>query len=201
MSADLRPGPESAPTDELASAEASLLVLRQVLRAVSGSDQSKQTPCSAYNVKELTGHLLSSIIALGGMAGARLAMPHDAETVEDLVVAISRPALDAWHHRGLDGDVFLGLHPMPARTAAAVFSLEFLVHGWDYAVAVGRDVDVADPLSEYVLGLAQQLIKPHERSAGGFDGPVAVSEDSGALHRLVAFTGRDPAVRSSRGRT
>jgi uncharacterized protein (TIGR03086 family) len=192
MPADLRPGPDSPPTDELASAEASLTVLQQVLHTVANDDDAKQTPCSEYNVKQLTEHLLNSIVTLGGMAGAEISVPHGTDSVEGLVIAVARPALDAWHKRGLDGDVSLGDNTMPARAAASVLSIEFLVHGWDYAVAVGQEVDAPDPLAEYVLGLAQRLLKPPQRSAAGFDDPVEVPADASALDRLVAFTGRDP---------
>src|ERR1700687_5060402 len=83
---DLRPGPDSPPVDELASAEATLVVLQQVLHTIAGDYKSKQTPCSEYNVKELTGHLLNSIIALGGMVGAEFAVPEDTDSVERLVI-------------------------------------------------------------------------------------------------------------------
>lgn len=192
MPADLRPGPDSVPVDELASAEASLAVLQQVLHSVAGSDSSKQTPCAEFDVKGLTVHLLNSINALGSMVGAEHAVADGTDSVERLVIGVARPALDAWHQRGLDGEVSLGPMSMPARVAASVLSIEFLVHGWDYAVAVGHDIDAPEPLSEYVLGLTQRLIKPHERMAAGFDAPIDMPDHASALHRLVAFTGRYP---------
>ncbi len=45
MSSDLRPGPDAPPTDELASAEATVGVLQQVLHPVARDDLSKSTPC------------------------------------------------------------------------------------------------------------------------------------------------------------
>ncbi|OBK28263.1 TIGR03086 family protein [Mycobacterium asiaticum] len=193
MPEDLRPGPDSPPTDELRSAEMTLGVLQQVLHTIAGSDKSKQTPCAEYNVKDLTSHLVNSITTLGGMVGAKVDVPADTDSVEALVVATARPALDAWHQHGLDGEVALGEHSMPARVAVSVFSIEFLVHGWDYARAVGHDVHVAESLAEYVLGLAQQIIRPEQRRSAGFADPVEVADDAPALDRLVAFTGRDPA--------
>lgn len=200
MPPDLRPGPDSPPTDELQSAEACLGVLQQVLHIIAGDDKAKQTPCSEYNVKELTGHLMNSITALGGMAGAEFSVSDDTDSVERLVIAAARPALDAWHRRGLEGEVSLGAGSMPARVAVSVFSIEFLVHAWDYAVAVGHDIDTPDSLSEYVLALAQTIIKPHERAAAGFDAPIDMSDTAGPLDRLVAFTGRNPGDAYSRSR-
>lgn len=193
MSSDLRPGPDSPPTDELQSAEASLGVLQQVLHTIAADDRAKQTPCTEYDVKGLTGHLLNSIMVLGGMVGAEFSMREDTDSVERLVIGAARPALDAWHRHGLDGEVSLGPGSMSARVAVSVFSIEFLVHAWDYATAVGSDVRVADSLAEYVLELARTLIKPHERSAARFDAPVELPDHASALDRLVAFTGRNPA--------
>src|SRR6195952_4644108 len=97
MPSDLRPGPDSPPTDELASAEASLTVLQHVLHSIAADDKTKQTPCADYTVKELTEHLLNSIIALGGAVDADLAVAEDTDSIERLVIGVARPALDAWH--------------------------------------------------------------------------------------------------------
>jgi uncharacterized protein (TIGR03086 family) len=193
MASDLRPGPDSPPTDELASAEATLGVLQQVLHTIAGDDMSKQTPCSEYDVTQLTAHLLNSIMAIGGMVGADFSMREETSSVERQVVGAARPTLDAWHRHGLEGTVALGPSEMPAKVAAGVLSVEFLVHAWDYAAAVGRDVKAPDSLAEYVLAIAQKLIKPEERGHAGFDDPVEVPEGASALDQLVAFTGRNPA--------
>jgi uncharacterized protein (TIGR03086 family) len=194
MADDLRPGPDSPPTDELDGAEAALRVLQHVLHSIAADDMSRQTPCVEFDVTQLTGHLLKSIKAIGGMAGADLpdlSPGHD--SVERQVVAAARPALDAWHHRGLDGSVPFGAGEMPAKNACAILSLEFLVHAWDYAAAVDHDVEAPEPLAQYVLGLARKIIQPELRSGGAFDDPVDVSADANAVDKLVAFTGRNPA--------
>lgn len=75
---------------------------------------------------------------------------------------------------------------------AGVLSIEFLVHAWDYAAATGRDVTAPDSLSDYVLGLAHTIITPQGRTTVGFDDPIEVPADAGALERLLAYTGRRP---------
>lgn len=193
MPPDLRPGPHSVPTDELHSAEDTLAVLQRVLHTVADDDLSRQTPCAEFEVSQLTGHLLNSITALGGMVGAGFPERDESDSVERQVIAAARPALDAWHRHGLDGSVPFGKGQMPATSACGVLSIEFLVHAWDYATAIGHRVDAPEPLSEYVLGLARQIIRPELRGSAGFDDPVDVPADAGALEQLVAFTGRDPA--------
>lgn len=193
MAPDLRPGPDSPPPDELRSAEDTLGVLQHVLHTIAADDMFRQTPCTDFDISQLTGHVLNSITALGGMVGAQIPDRDESDSAERQVVAAARPALDAWHRHGLDGTVPFGKGEMPAKNACAILSLEFLVHAWDYAAAVGHDVDVPQPLSEYVLGLAHQIIRPELRGTAGFDDPVDVPEDAGALAQLVGFTGRNPA--------
>lgn len=193
MAPDLRPGPHSPPTDELHSAEDTLGVLQRVLHTIAADDLSRRTPCAEFDVAQLTEHLLKSIAGLGGMAGAEIPERDESDSVERQVVAAARPALDAWHRRGLDGTVPFGRSEMPAKTACGIFSVEFLVHAWDYAAAVGHEVNAPEPLSEYVLGLARTIIRPEIRAGAGFDDPVDVPEDAGAIEHLVAFTGRAPA--------
>jgi uncharacterized protein (TIGR03086 family) len=193
MSRDLRPGPHSPPTDELHSAEDTLGILQRVLHPIATDDLSKQTPCTEFDVARLTGHLLGSISGIGGMVGAEIPERDENDSVERQVIAAARPALDAWHRHGLDGTVPFGKGEMPAKAACGILSIEFLVHAWDFAVAVGHQLDAPQPLSEYVLDLAHKTIKPEFRGTAGFADPVDVPDDAGALEKLVAFTGRNPA--------
>ena len=192
LTSDLRPGPDSPPDDELASAEAALGVLQHVLHQISRDELSKSTPCSEYEVLQLTDHLLRAITLAGGLADADL----PEREVEQQVIGAARPALDAWHRRGLGGTVTFASNELPATFGAGVLTLEFLVHGWDYAAATGHPLNVAEPLAEYTLGLAKKLITPQGRATAGFDDRVAVPDDASALDQLIAFTGRDPAAQA-----
>src|ERR1700754_1875781 len=181
------------PTDELESAEQSFAVLQHVLHDISKDEWNQQTPCREFDVAKLTDHLMNSITAIGDRAGAQIPERDPRDSVERQVVLAARPALDAWHERGLDGTVPFGSGEAPAKMMAGVLSLEFLVHAWDYAKATGREVTAPDALSDYVLGLAKTIITPEGRSSVGFDDPVDVAADAGALERLVAYTGREPS--------
>jgi uncharacterized protein (TIGR03086 family) len=192
MADELTAGPEAPPADELASAEATLQVLQQVVHGIATDDLTKQTPCREFDVAALTDHLLNSVTQIGKAAGAELPARDSADTVERQIIAAARPALDAWHRRGLGGTVPFGPREAPAGYLAGIFSLEFLVHAWDYAVATGRPISAPDALSEYVMGLAQRVITPDTRGSAGFDDPVDVPEDATALDRLLALTGRRP---------
>jgi uncharacterized protein (TIGR03086 family) len=192
MADELTAGPEAPPTDELASAEATLQVLQQVVHGIATSELSNQTPCREFDVAGLTDHLLNSIMQIGKAAGAQIPARDPADSVERQILAAARPALDAWRRRGIDGTVPFGPREAPAGYLAGIFSLEFLVHAWDYAVATGRPISAPDSLSQYVIGLAQRVVTPDTRGSAGFDDPVEVPQDASPLDRLVAFTGRRP---------
>ncbi len=194
MSSDLRPGPDSPPVDELSSAESALGALQHVVHPIARDELSKSTPCSEYDVSALTDHLLHSIGLLGGVAGAEPPERNPDESVERQIIGVARPCLDAWHRRGLDGTVSIGQNEVPATFAASILSLEFLVHGWDYAAATQHPIEVAESLADYVLGLAHKVINPQTREQVGFADPVEVADDASAFDRLIAFTGRDPAA-------
>lgn len=192
MADELTPAPDAPPADELDSAEASLQVLQQVVHGIASDDLNRQTPCREFDVAGLTDHLLHSITLLGGAAGAELPERNRDDSIERQIIETARPSLDAWHRRGLDGTVPFGDNEAPARFMAAILSLEFLVHAWDYAAAVGRPIEAPDALTEYVAALAQRIITPEGRVRAGFDDPVDVAAHASKLDRLVAFTGRVP---------
>ena len=143
---------------------------------------------------QLTDHLLNSVTLLGGAAGAEVPDRDTGDSVERQIIGAARPALDAWHRRGLSDMVTLGPNSLPATFAVSILSLELLVHGWDYAAATKHPMNVAESLADYVLGLAKKVINPQTRATVGFADPVVVPDDASALDQLIAFTGRDPAL-------
>jgi uncharacterized protein (TIGR03086 family) len=179
------------PVDELDCAEATLTVLQQVLHGIGKEDESKQTPCREFDVVGLTDHLMNSITLIGGAAGAQFPDRDTNAAIETQVMDAARPALDAWQERGLEGTVSVGPNEAPAKVFAGILSLEFLVHAWDYAKATDKPIAAPDELTDYVLGIARQVIT--DRSGPGFDEPVPISDDAKALDRLIAYTGRQPA--------
>jgi uncharacterized protein (TIGR03086 family) len=92
----------------------------------------------------------------------------------------------------LAGDVRFSGQTLPSPLALGILSLELLVHGWDFAVALQRPFHVSDAHAGYMLGMAQQTLTAESRVTAGFDPPMAVPADASPLDQLVAFTGRDP---------
>ena len=179
------------PADEVEYAEATLGVLQPVLRGIGKVDESKQTPCREFNIAQLTDHLMNSITQIGGAAGAEVPERDTTAPVETQVMDAARPALQAWHMRGVDGTVPFGEREAPAKMFIGVLAVEFLVHAWDYAMATGQKLQPPDDVADYVLGVARQVIT--NRPGAGFDEPVPIADDAAVFDRLIAFTGRNPA--------
>jgi uncharacterized protein (TIGR03086 family) len=179
------------PIDRLTSAEACLAVCQSVLRQLSEDDGAKPTPCPDFTVDQLIDHLAEALTRLGLAAGADV-VATGALDPEDRIATAAQQTLEAWRHRGTEGEVDMGGFTMPATVAADILSVELLVHAWDVATATSARLSSSTELAEYVLGLGQELISPQIRGSGRFDPEVGVDPDAGALERLIAFTGRQP---------
>lgn len=55
---------------------------------------------------------------------------------------------------------------------------------------------VPDELAEDLLALSRRTMTPASRLAAGFDPPIVIEDGANAFDRLLAFTGRNPAVRT-----
>jgi uncharacterized protein (TIGR03086 family) len=178
-----------APLDKLSAADATLAVCQHVLRGLTDADLAKSTPCEGLNVGQLVDHLLGSLVGLAAMAGRTVEVA-DGGAPESRVADVAQQTLEAWNRRGLDGSVKAGPNEMPADLAANILSVEFLVHGWDFAHATGQKLVVSDEVAGYVLELAHELITPPVREGGSFRPAVEIGHDEPLLDRLIAYSGR-----------
>jgi uncharacterized protein (TIGR03086 family) len=176
--------------DHLSAAEASWALCQQVMRALTPAHRELPTPCSEFTVHELVEHIVGSVRSLGGMAGAQVPEDVQASSAEDYLAQAVEPALAAWRARGVDGDVPFFGRDAPAALPAGILSLEFFIHAWDFARATDQPFDPAAPLTAFVTGLAEQIIRPDNRGDGkGFAAIVTPAHDD-PVTALMAFTGR-----------
>jgi uncharacterized protein (TIGR03086 family) len=176
--------------DPLSAAEASWALCRQVMLPFTQDHRELPTPCSEFTVHDLVEHLMDSLRALGGMAGAEIPEDIRASSAEDYIAHAAEAALAAWRARGLDGDVPFGAGTAPAALPAGILSIEFLVHGWDLARATDQPFSPPEPLTAYVTALAERIIQPDNRGTGKNFADVAPAAQDDPVTRLMAFTGR-----------
>ena len=169
------------------AAEAVLAAIQPILRGLTPDDREKPTPCTEFTCHQVVEHLLGSLAGLGAMAGGTVTRPDDGGA-ENKVSVMAGQAIDAWRALDMDSEVDGPLGPMPARSAATLLPVELLLHGWDVAQAVGREIAISDEVVAYVHGLATPLL-PKARGRS-FADEVPAQEGASALDRLAAFAGR-----------
>jgi uncharacterized protein (TIGR03086 family) len=167
---------------------AALDVLRQAVGLVDDGQLGCPTPCRDFTVGDLADHLVGSVTRISAAAGVVVEAP-DGPPLRRML-DVGRETVAGWRRRGTDGEVFFGGRTMAARDLLGVIALEFVVHGSDFATAVGRELVVPDELSADLLWLAHRTVTAESRLVAGFDPPVPVGDGVGALDRLLAFTGR-----------
>ncbi|MEU8435610.1 TIGR03086 family metal-binding protein [Streptomyces sp. NPDC029216] len=177
-----------------------------VARLVAGVPDARlggPTPCPAYTVGNLLGHLAGLAVAF------RDAARKDLGPTTDTPPGGSVPALPAdWRERlpGVLGELAeawrdpaawtgmtrAGGVDLPGGVAAAVAADELVVHGWDLARATGQeyapDAAALRASHAFLWAAAQE-----DGRGGGVFGPaVPVPQDAPLLDRTVGLSGRDP---------
>ena len=167
-------------------------VLRAPIALLDPSVLHRPTPCSEWNVQQVFDHLVGAIDMFAGAAGA--SAPHTAVDPAPTARfgAATERSLAAWRsHEDPGATLSLPFGDFPADFVMAMNQLDSLVHGWDLAAALGIPLHVPAELVEAAQDTARMSVPPSRGHAFGAE-MAAPSDD--ALERLVAFTGRDPAV-------
>jgi uncharacterized protein (TIGR03086 family) len=194
----LQPGatPVTAGTELL---ERALAFTRGTLALVTPAQLGRPTPCSAWRLRDLLGHMEDSLVALRDAAAegtvALAPWPSAAAGDEPAVVAALRhhgcSLLGAWTRLEHDQPVAVGGRPLPASTVALVGALEVTVHGWDVARTCGDPRPLPDGLARELLEHAEALVTPADRGVR-FGPPVPVPPGCPSSDQLLAWTGRSP---------
>ncbi|GAA3890168.1 TIGR03086 family metal-binding protein [Streptomyces lacrimifluminis] len=169
---------------------------------VTGEQLAAGTPCPAYAVRNLLGHVAGLSVAFRDAARKDLGVTTDtspdsfvpdiaADWRETLPKVLDELA-DAWRDPAAwTGETRAGGVTLPGAVAAAVVADELVVHGWDLARATGQEYK-PDPVAvEASYGF---LAAAAEQNGGdGIFGPVVpVPDEAPLLDRVIGLTGRDP---------
>ena len=176
--------------DPIVAGYAALVTLQPVLRGLTAEDKPKATPCTELTCHQVAVHLMGSISALAGMAGATVEMPTEG-SLESKISQMTDETLRAWRARGLDGTVTDPAgSEVPAAFGPVVLAIELLLHGWDLAQGSGQVMEASDEVVAYVAGLAEPIIATGRGFA--FADEVEPAPGAGALDRFAAYSGRQP---------
>ncbi len=185
--------------DPLTRLNAGVDQMRPVIAGVDPSQMSLPTPCSDWNVEQLTNHILGTLtmfrdVAINGEADPSLfsqdLIGEDAATSFNTV---SAEALAAWAQDGkMEGSAKLPFGEFPAMFALQLPAMELMVHGWDLSQATGEDVTWNPALVADTLEFCTTTFTSPEMRGTDFAEPIEVSADSDDLSKLLAFMGRRP---------
>jgi uncharacterized protein (TIGR03086 family) len=169
----------------------------EVIESVTPSDLGNPTPCGAWTLADLIGHMIAH--NRGFAAGLRrtpvgaevwdsLALPDDfhaayAASAAELTSAFEAPGGPE------EIEVFgFGMKKIPS--VLGMHIIDFVVHGWDVARSIGSPVMPADDLSAAAYEIMLEF--PGKRPNKAFGVIVPVPDDAPVGDRLMGFVGRDP---------
>ena len=181
-----------------------------VVNAVKPADLTKPTPCAGWTVADLLAHMTVQHHGFAAAArgrGADLGV-WDTTTVADAVAADPAGAysaaaddvLDAFTAEGaLDASFALPEFgpdaSFPGAMAIGFHFVDYVVHGWDVARAIGATFELPDDVVAAVLPLAAAVPDGDFRddAASPFRRAVATNGDVSDMDRVLAHLGRSPA--------
>jgi uncharacterized protein (TIGR03086 family) len=170
------------------------------VRQIKPDQWAGPTPCADWDVRALVNHVVgeqrwtaplfagATIEEVGDRFDGDLLGDDPAATAADA----GRETVDVVSAPGaLDRTVDLSFGETPAREYAAQLLAEYLVHGWDLAVAIGADPALDE---EAVRACAEWFTGREDlyREWGVIGPPVEVPPGRGEQARLIGAFGRDP---------
>lgn len=166
------------------------------------ADADRPTPCAGWNLTQLMAHLASQQVGFAAAArghGADLQVwgPTDLgyrQAAEDAVAAFAEPGLA---ERRFDLPEIRSGGGFPAPMAVSFHLIDNVVHAWDLAVTLGRQVPVPDELARAALPVARAVPTGASRNQPGaaFAPDLPVPDGASALEEILLLLGRDPAWR------
>ncbi|MFI7602491.1 TIGR03086 family metal-binding protein [Actinoplanes sp. NPDC049681] len=177
----------------------------RIVAAIRDDQWEEPTPCAGWTVAQLIDHMIRENRGFAAAARGERTGPADWQTPVGAdrraeYAASARAAIAAFAADGaLSRTVWLplirdGIH-LPARQALGFHLLDYLVHSWDVATAIGRPVDAGKDEVATVQDIAERDVPDgprRHRSQATFAPARPVPDNASPLHRLLAFLGRDP---------
>jgi uncharacterized protein (TIGR03086 family) len=172
----------------------------RVARGVPAARLNEPTHCPDWDVRALVNHWV--LYTSHGLEHRALRKQLPEELVArdftadpgwaDAYAAQLERAVAAWADPAVwEGEVDLGGGAMAADELAAMIVKETAVHGWDVAVATGRQFRVSEGAARLILDVVERHGDLY-RQYDGFADPVPVPDDAPTFERALAASGRDP---------
>jgi uncharacterized protein (TIGR03086 family) len=175
-----------------------------IVSLVADDQWDLPTPCAKWTLRDLLVHMVTEnngfAAAASGEAADRCAWEpvhlgpdprrDYAASADRVVAAFAEAGPELWLPNISDT-------PFPAAQAIGFHLLDYVVHAWDVAAALGRTIALEPDLVAAAAEVAERDVPDgprRDRPGAGFQRPVSVGSgvEDAPLDRLLAFLGRDP---------
>lgn len=152
-----------------------------LVESISADQHELPTPCTDWNVRDLTNHLVNSsaqmaVMAQGGQPDWGSLTDH-----HDDPAPVLRQAAD---------DIVAALESGDSKAPEGMIASEIAVHTWDLATALSRDTNELDPaLAEVGYEFMSTSLNDDNRGQA-FKPEQQAPEGANAYERIAAFAGR-----------
>jgi uncharacterized protein (TIGR03086 family) len=194
--------------DRIAVLEASRLV--ELARGGDDGDWARDTPCAGWDLRRLVAHMTAQhhgfAAAARGEGGEPMHWREPRETGEPALAhrAAADAVLSAFAEPGVTEREFL----LPelgggfsGRTAIGFHFVDYVVHAWDVAAALGVPLRLSDEVLVAASAVARRVpADPAGRGPGfAFAPALKVPEGAGPLEETLRLLGREPQAWSGTG--
>jgi uncharacterized protein (TIGR03086 family) len=176
----------------------------QVVSQVSVADLARPTPCAGWTLAELLAHMTAQHNGFAAAAagdGADLVHWQTGAPVADPVgeyAAAAERVIAAFAAASVPAGEFVlpEISPklrFPAVEAIGFHFVDYVVHGWDVARALGLGYDLEPDVLAAAVSIAQTVPDgERRRQPGAAFAPRVAATSGGVLDQIVALLGRRP---------
>ena len=177
-----------------------------VVEGITAVDLSRPTPCAEWTLGDLLAHMTvqhQGFAAASAGRGADLdvwkAGAPSPDPVADYVMAsemvIAAFAEPGVMERGFALPEIMPGMEFPAPQAISFHFIDYVVHGWDVARALGQPYELDDDLVKAAVPVAESVPEGERRLRPGaaFRPGLPASDEAGSMDRILALLGRSPA--------
>lgn len=177
----------------------------EIVAQVREDQWDAPTPCGDWTLRRLLAHMTAQHLGFAAAAEGTSADPavwreHPLDDPGRAYAESVERVLGAFAADGVLDRAFVlpEIHPratFAAPRAIGFHFVDYVVHGWDVAAALGIPAEYDDDL---VAGAAEVAVREvplgpsRERPGAGFRAPFELTGHASAEDRLLAFLGRDP---------
>jgi uncharacterized protein (TIGR03086 family) len=169
----------------------------ELIASTSAGDLTLATPCTDWDVRALVNHLLGEAKMMTEVNHGLPSIPAhsdliDGADVETAWIDSAQDNVASWRDAGVTGDRSYFYGTFPATAGLAINVGEVVVHSWDLATALGRQLTTDPEHAAIAFDLWSSFPLDGLRAGGQLGAEIPVPTDAPVMDRLLGLLGRQP---------